>query len=142
MAFLTTFCDQCQRVALLEEKGWAADQMACTTCEGFARILPGCSFASGDKVLVEDVSQVIAEGKLSAGEAQAMAHGIERELWKGVSAHLLDSLATRLPGLVLVAESGGNIPSGQRRVLLLLKTILDAIAMNRRTTRPPAREAP
>src|SRR5687767_9073164 len=134
MAFLTTFCEECQRPALLDEQKASDARLVCPQCGGAAQVIPGCSFNADDCALFNDLCQVVSEGKLSAPECRSLSRAVDQALRTGSPGRLLVELTERLPGLIPTQVGAGNNASANRRTLLLLRSLLDATARNRRTT--------
>jgi hypothetical protein len=137
MAFLATFCDECQRPALLDEQKASEGGLTCPQCGGAAQVIPGCSFNADDGALFNDLCQVVAEGRLLPSECRALSRAVDQALRTGSPGRLLAELTERLPGLIPTQVGAGSNANAHRRALLLLRAILDATARSRRSTRPP-----
>ena len=138
MAFLTTFCEECQRPALLEERRATQGLLTCVQCGGGAPVIPGCSFNADDVALFNDLCQIVAEGNLASAECRALSSAVDQALRTGSTGRLLLELTERLPGLIPTQAGSGSQASVNRRTLLLLRAILDATARGSKTGRPPS----
>lgn len=132
MALLTTFCDECERVGLAEERVLAAGQPYCQTCSSALRIVPGCSLTEDERPLFEDLDVVINERTIGVAEARALARQIAGVVRSGQDQGLLDRLTTRLPSLLPIQQVTGASPRAKQRVLKVLRVILEAKATSRR----------
>lgn len=128
MAFLTTFCDGCQRPALLDERQTQSGRLSCPQCGGHAQIIPGCNFNADDRSLFGDLCQVVGEAALSPSECRNLSRSVNDALRTGSATRLVLELTERLPGLIPMQAGTGSNHSANRRVLLLLRAILDAEA--------------
>jgi hypothetical protein len=98
-----------------------------------AMAVPSCSFGPTDRELFADVTQVITEGVVLPPEARTLARQIERAL-EVRDSRMLESLTQRLPGLLPAQVAAGANTSAQRRVLMLARTILEAVALQGTTS--------
>jgi hypothetical protein len=119
-------------VSLVVFNGVDTTTLDCPHCGGTRRVVPSCSYTSGDVELFEELSETVSRA-LSPVDAQRLAVEVSRALWSGSPAELFNALAVRWPSLVpLVVVTGKNRP-GQHRVLLMLKSIFEALALTRRS---------
>ena len=100
------------------------------------RVVPGCAFTARDAEFFHELSEIIAEGALTSLEAQAFALEVQRTLGASIHTKLLDSLVRRLPGLLPVQAAVGKNPVAQRRALIIMRTVLDALATVHRPSTP------
>jgi hypothetical protein len=128
MAFLPTICEKCAKIQLLDQAAVQHGRFTCSDCGGNAKVVPVCSFSEADLGFFNDVSQVIAEGVVPPTEARALASRIERAL-AARNTQILESLTMRLPGLLPAQAAAGTNHSAQRRVLMLLRAVLEARAL-------------
>lgn len=136
MAFLTTFCDGCQRPRLLDDRQAQSGRLACPECGSPAHVIPGCSFHADDQALFNDLCQIVSEGGLSPAESRTLSRCVDDALRTGSSARLVMELTQRLPGLIPLQAGTGANQSANRRLLLLLRAILDAGARGRSPALP------
>jgi hypothetical protein len=133
MSFVPTLCLECWRVHLVSlVDARTTSEVACKTCGADACVVPGCSYGALDREAFEELSAIVAEGNLTPMEAQSHAMEVERGLWSGAYHDLLEGLCVRLPGLLPHQVAAGKNSGAQRRILLRLKTILEALATARR----------
>jgi hypothetical protein len=140
MAFLTTSCDACQWPKLLDDRQARSGRLTCPECGSPAHVIPGCSFHADDQALFNDLCQIVHEGGLSPAESRALSRCVDDALRTGSSTRLVMELTQRLPGLIPLQAGTGAKQSANRRLLLLLRAILDAGARGR-STPPPALES-
>lgn len=127
MALLTTLCSTCQRVALVDEKGAIAGHLGCSQCGTGVIVLPGCSFASNDRGLFDELLDVVSERNVQSAEAKTLAAEIARALQGSNDTYaLLDRLTTRWPGLWPTQAAAGKNEQARRRALRLLRAVLEA----------------
>jgi hypothetical protein len=107
----------------------------CRVCGSRTRLVPGCSFAAADRDLFEELSEIIAHGGITTTEAEVLALEAQRALWSGSYANLLEKLGTRLPGLLPIQVAIGKNAGGQRRALVIVRSVLEALTTLR--TSPP-----
>lgn len=136
MAFLPASCVECQQVFLFDEREASFGSLACAACGGEARIVPGCSFGAADREVFHDLSQVVRESTIMPGDAGMMADELGAALRAGAGRGLLERLTVRLPGLVPMQTALGANVDAQRRALVILRSILEGLAM-KRASRPP-----
>jgi hypothetical protein len=133
MQYLPTICHACRRVELLSTDACVEGQFKCTTCAGPAEVVPGCSYAEGDVALFEELSQIVASARISAAEAQRLAIDVERSSYvqKGHSAFA--ELTRLLPSLAPLKPTLDASSRRQRQAVVMLETILNAIAQRQRS---------
>lgn len=130
MALLTTFCKECVRIALLDERRAEHGQLVCPSCGAAVAIVPGCSFSAEDYSLFEDLLQVVAERTVNRAESSALGADIARALQGNIDTHaLLERLTARLPGLWPTQAVAGKNEQARRRALRLLRAIFEAKAL-------------
>lgn len=83
--------------------------------------------------LFSELSQVVAEGRIAPVEAGRLAVELERALLAKTYGHFFELLSTRLPGLTPIQLMFGRSPPAQHRAFIMLKTILDALALASRS---------
>jgi hypothetical protein len=137
MAHLPTVCDGCARVTLTPFTGSDGHPPDCPHCGGARSVVPSCNYAQADVALFDELSEAVTGG-LAQPEAQRLGLEVSRALWSGAGTEILDVVAARWTSLMpLVLVTGGS-QSNQRRVLLMLKTIFDAVSLTRRSGIMPA----
>lgn len=135
MSFVPSLCLGCWRVHLASLSAAQSGKVACKSCGGEARIAPGCSFPPAEEEAFEELSAIVAEGSLSSTEARGYAAQVEQALASGSYGARLEILSARLPGLLPHQAAAGKSAAAQRRILVKLKTILEAMGTaSRRST--------
>jgi hypothetical protein len=134
MPFVPTLCVACYRVQLVSLASAASGLLECRVCSEDLRVVPGCSYAERDCQAFCDLGDIVAEASVWPVEARSLAEQVERSLWSGAYAHILERLAARMPGLLPLQVAVGRNSGAQRRLLALLKTIMEALATARRTS--------
>jgi len=132
MAHLPTICDGCGRVTLTPFAGSDAQPPDCPHCAGARRVVPSCSYTQSDIALFDELSDAVTEG-LDPIEAQRLGHELSHALWSGTTLEVFDALASRWPSLMPLVLVTGRNETHQRRVLLMLKTIFEAVSLTRRS---------
>lgn len=132
MTHLPTICDGCGRVTLSLFAGSVAGTPGCAHCGGPRRVVPSCSYTDADVPLFEELSEAVSDG-LGPFEAQRLGLELNRALWSGTTAEIFDALAARWTSLMPLVLVTGRNEAHQRRVLLMLKTIFDALSSARRS---------
>lgn len=94
--------------------------------------MPSCSYAESDVALFDELSEAVTDG-LSPLEAQRVGIELSRALWSGMSTETFDALAARWASLMPLVLVMGNNQAQRRRVLLMLKTIFEAVSLSRRS---------
>jgi hypothetical protein len=142
MPYLATICESCGRVSLLAFDRDSATTPACDDCGGSRRVVPSCSFARDQVPLFEELSAAIGV-QVEPGEAERLNAETSRALWSGTFSEVFDKLASRWSAVVPVLLMAGDNAAAQRRILLTLKTIFEALMLPRRSPVPaPAPKAP
>jgi hypothetical protein len=131
MSFVPTLCLSCSRVHLASLATAQSRELICKTCGADARVVPGCSFPASEQESFEELSAIVAEGSLGPTEARGYGAQVERALYSGSPASILEVLSERLPGLLPHQVAVGRNSGAQRRILSKLKTILEAIGTAR-----------
>lgn len=134
MTYVPTLCVACYRVQLSSLSKAATNDLECNLCGAELRVVPGCSYAERDREAFGDLNDIVVEGCVTPTEARSLAEQLERALWSGAYSQILERIAVRLPGLLPLQVTAGKNSGAQRRVLALLKTILDALATAGRTS--------
>ncbi len=132
MAHLPTICDGCGRVSLTPFAGTDAQPPDCPHCAGARRVVPSCSYGQADIALFDELSEAVTEG-LDPIEGQRLGHELSHALWSGTTGEIFDGLASRWPSLMPLVLATGNNQGHQRRLLLMLKTIFEAVSLTRRS---------
>jgi hypothetical protein len=101
---------------------------SCLSCEAQVRIVPGCSFSGEDKEQFEELSAIVADGNVQPAEAQRYADEVKRALWSGAYKQSIERLVDRWLGLLPMQVAAGKNSGAQRRILIKLQTIFDALA--------------
>jgi hypothetical protein len=132
MPYLPTICEGCARVSLTAFNGASATTPECIDCGGARRVVPSCSFGRDDVPLFEELCAVIGV-ELAPAEAERLNAETSRALWSGTFSDVFDVLATRWSAMVPLLLLAGDSEPAQRRILLALKTIFDALMSTRRS---------
>lgn len=128
MSFFPTLCVGCWRVQLAALADAREGNLTCVACAAPCRVVPGRSYGAEDRVGFAELSSIVSEGKLTLGEARGYGAEADRALGSGIHSPLLGRLAERIPGLMPHQIAAGKNLSAQRRVLITIKTVLDALA--------------
>lgn len=96
--------------------------------------MPGCSFAPTDIALFDELRQALAEARLAPREAQKVAQELAAALQAGSPGSVFEGLSDRAPSLLLVQAAAGRNPAAQRRVMMLLRALLEAGPTRREPT--------
>jgi len=128
MSFIPAVCLSCLRVTLVSLTEAGQRLLACSRCGSEAQLTPSCSYGDADREEFEELSCVVAEGNLSRSEAQVRADTISRALWSGSFDEHLERLCQRMPGLLPMQIAAGRNRAAQRRILVKLQSILQALA--------------
>jgi hypothetical protein len=108
------------------------DPLTCTACGADVRVVPGCSYSALDREHFQELSDIVAQANLTPMEAHNHAADARRALASGDYSHQLEKATIRVLGLLpLVAAAGKNL-AAQRRMLLRLQTIFEALSTARR----------
>jgi hypothetical protein len=134
MSFVPALCLGCSRVALVSLADAQRGELLCNVCEGQVRVVPGCSFAAEDREQFQELSDIVARPTFSPTEAQGYAAETRRALWSGAYAPHLEKLTVRFLGLLPLHLAIGKNFAAQRRVLIKLQIIFEAIATARRAS--------
>jgi hypothetical protein len=132
MSFIPALCLSCSRVTLVLLADAQRSGLVCRACGADARVVPGCSFSIDDREQFEELSEIVWHAKITPMEAQSYAIEAERALWSGRYAPTLEKLTGRLLGLLPLHLAIGRNFEAQRRILIKLRTIFDALATARR----------
>lgn len=132
MSFVPTLCVECWRVSLLSLSDAQRGAPTCKCCGADVRIVPGCSYGESDREHFEELSDIMVEAAVTPAEARDHATAAQRALWSGAYSELLERLCVRLPGLVPMQAAAGKNSGAQRKILVKLQTMFDALATARR----------
>ncbi len=133
MTYLPSLCGSCRLVFLARAADASGGEVVCSRCGAEARVIPSCSYGAGDVSLFRELSEAVAEGRLAPLEASRLAVEIERALWAKSYGRFFDLLSNRLPGLTPIQLVFGRNPTSQQRAFVMLKTILEALALSARS---------
>ncbi len=133
MSYLPTLCDGCHRASLVSVRDFQHGPPLCARCSQELRVIPSCSYTQGDVALFDELSETVAEGCVTASDAQQLGRDVAQALWAGTFNEGFESLAARLPGLLPLQLVIGTNARGQQRVFQMLKTIFDALTLTRRS---------
>jgi hypothetical protein len=127
MSLTATLCTDCRRVRL------AARDVSgeCKSCGGRTRAIPGPSFEAADRELFHELGHIIADGCITRSEAEEFATEAQRALWSGAYSTFIVRLTVRLPTLLRTQVVVGRNSGGQRRMIVILKTICEALSASR-----------
>jgi threonine dehydrogenase-like Zn-dependent dehydrogenase len=110
----------------------AASAPECTQCGSTLRVVPSRSYAASEVTLFDELSQTVATS-ISSVEAQQLGEKVAHALRGRSFDDCIETLSQRWPALLpLQLVTGGNLVA-QHRVLHMLKTIFDALALARRS---------
>lgn len=129
MRLIPTYCETCERCALLSAEAFVDSGALCPTCAGLARPLPGESYGTQDAALFKDLESSLREAQLTPTSAAQLATELD-----GRSAHPgrgLKRIAKLLPSLSILELIVGNDPATIRKAEGMLVTLLDANAARR-----------
>lgn len=126
MSLMPLLCPACRRVQLAAADA-GRELPVCESCGSDTRLVPGCSFAAADRELFDELSHIAAHGGISIADAEAFALEAQRALWSGAYESFLERLGQRLPGLLPIQVAVGKNTAAQKRVISLLRAILDAL---------------
>jgi hypothetical protein len=132
MTFAPGLCTDCARVQLVPLAREQDGGNGCAYCGAHVRVVPACSYGQSDRERFRELSEIVAEAGVSPAEALVLAHELARATWSGSYASLLETLTERMPGLVPMQVAAGGSALAQKRLLAMLKTVLDALATARR----------
>lgn len=71
---------------------------------------------------------MVAEANTTRTEARGYADTVQHALWSGSYTRELERLCGRMPGLLPMQIAAGKNSGAQRRILVKLQTILQALA--------------
>jgi len=131
MSYLPTICDKCRRLSLVASGALREQCPTCPWCAEPLRVVPSCSYRAADLPLFRELSDTVTEGVVGAMEASSLANRVRAALWSGSYRPELETLATRLPGLVPQLVAMGQNRMAQHHTLQLLRTIFEAVASTR-----------
>jgi hypothetical protein len=103
-------------------------ELTCPSCGADARVAPSCSYPESDREQFEELSEVVAEATITRTEAHGYSDTVQHALWSGSYTRELERLCVRMPGLLPMQIAAGKNSGAQRRVLVKLQTILQALA--------------
>ena len=130
MALLTTFCKECEGIALVDESRAERGGLPCPRCGGRVAIVPGCSFTDDDRELFDDLRQIAGEGALRTGLPRRLGAELAQTLRAGTdTGPLLERLTGPFPGLLPIQTAVGRNEGARRRVLRILRAVLDAMSL-------------
>lgn len=129
---MPTLCVECWRVALLSLADAQRGALNCKSCGAEVRIVPGCSYGESDREDFQELSDIMVEAAVTPAEARGHGAAVQRALWSGAYAQLIETLCERLPGLVPLQAAAGKNSGAQRKILMKLQTIFEALATARR----------
>jgi len=128
MSSVPTVCLSCCRVALVSLAQAQHRELTCARCGADARVVPSCSYSESAREQFEELSDVVAEANVTRAEARGSAEAVQHDLWSGSYTRALERLCTRMPGLLPMQIAAGKNAGAQRRILVKLQTILQALA--------------
>jgi hypothetical protein len=138
MPLIPGICVECWRVQLVPlaeaEAQAEAPELTCKRCGADVRVVLGCSYSPSDRAQFQELCEVVAEANVTSAQAQRWAEDVQKALWSGAFSHALAALAIAMPRLVSMQQTAGRNSSAQRRILSLLKPILEAVATVRRVS--------
>ena len=133
MSYLPTICDGCARVSLVRFSGCGQTAPDCSDCGGTRHVVPSCAYTQYDVALFHEVSRLVNDG-LPPLEAESSGIEAGRGLLSGAFSETLDALSLRFPALIPLVLVASQNADRQRRLLLMLKTIFEAVALTRRSS--------
>ncbi len=125
MTYLPVYCEECAHASLsppVTELG--ERQVACSFCEGPARVIPGPVYGDGDWLAFADIDDAIYSADLDGPRATLLAHELQDLLDRGETpTAIVRLMIERLPALAKARPALVNrLPRGLR----MLKTLLIA----------------
>lgn len=128
MSLVPALCLSCSRVTLVSLSQAQSRELACPTCGADARVAPSCSYPESEREQFEELSDIVVEANVTRAEAHGYAETVQRALWSGSYTRELERLCARMPGLLPMQVAVGKNSGAQRRILMKLQTILQALA--------------
>ena len=128
MSLVPALCLSCSRVMLVSFADAQSGAPTCKACGGEARVVPGSSYAEADRDQFEELSDILAEARLTPLEAQTYAAEARRARWSGAYTQQLERLTVRLLGLLPLHLATGKNSAAQGRMMHKLQTIFEALA--------------
>lgn len=141
MSLIPTLCDACCRARLVSLKVLNAQAPQCASCGQGLRVIPSRSYATADLKLFDELSEAVADS-VSPLDAYSWSTLMEKALWSGQFEKAFDTLVVRWPGLVPLRIVVGTNRAQQQRVLQMIQTIFDALALTRRSEIVPTTTSP
>jgi hypothetical protein len=132
MRFIPTYCDSCSTSSLAAATSIVDDHADCPECGGDARIVPGLSYGSEDRVLFAELADTFAYAALSPSNASQLLAQIDSEALKGAPGQTLRQLARTLPALGSLQSMADEPGFPLRKAEVMLVTILAAHSTGRR----------
>jgi hypothetical protein len=120
-----------QLVSASEAQG---QELWCRVCGAEARVVPSCGFSASEREHFDELSEIVAETNVTPLEAGDFVAEVQRALWSGAYTATLETLSVRLLGLLPMQVAAGKNSAAQRRILIKLKTIFEALATARRSS--------
>ncbi len=127
MSLVRALCLSCSRVLLVPIAQAQSRELNCPTCGADARVAPSCSYSESDREQFEELSDIVAEAKVTRSEARNSAETVQHALWSSSYTRELERLCVRMPGLLPMQVAAGTNAGAQRRILVKLQTILQAL---------------
>jgi hypothetical protein len=140
MFYLPTSCRTCRRVALRLQSEAERGELVCTSCGETAQVVPGCGYTEEDIALFGELSQIVGEDAIAQLEAEQMALDAHDACAVRLEREALARLVARFPSLART-QGISERPRG-RKVLLMLATIFDALALTPTSATMPAAISP
>jgi len=109
-------------------------ELSCRVCGAGARVVPSCGFSASEREHFDELSEIVAEANVTPLEAGDFVAAVQRGLWSGAYTAALETLSVRLLGLLPMQVAAGRNSAAQRRILIKLKTIFEALATARRSS--------
>lgn len=130
MGFIPTYCDACERSRLIDETAVGTGTFNCSQCSGQARSVPGSRYGEADAALYTRLASMAHDAGISVGNAAQLHARLDSEGESPVERLL--SLARMLPGFAELGELARADEATARKAEGMLRTILSAIASQRR----------
>lgn len=130
MRFIPTYCDACERIALVGSNEFENGLVRCGDCNAQARSLPGESYSDADLDMFDSLLAALAEAEIGQHNAAALAAQLERS--PDHPGRGLQRLTRVVPALGILELLVNNRAGSLRKAEGMLAILLDALASGRR----------
>lgn len=142
MSYIVTVCDECQSVTLTATPAFGAEVADCESCSLPLRVLPSRMFSESERSLFRDLSEALGPAGLSSTQAHALIRRVTRAMVERSYLQCWEVLSDRAPGLFARHVVLGSNGQAHQRALVLVRTILEALATTRRSGVMPVVKLP